>query len=182
MRLRPTVAPPRPPRPAARPVWSATGGAAVLDAEPPVNVDVGPGGEWPRQVELILSALETGEARAEAPPPPQQGTFAASERRVSRRDAYRVRAWLRLFSDGPVAPPRPLLTRDVGNRGLGLIKPQRLPQGYRGVVELAGPDGRPNSVQCTLIRCRQAAPGWFEGCLAFNRDQPGLVPQTAENG
>jgi hypothetical protein len=26
-------------------------------------------------------------------------------------------------------------------------------------------------VPCTLLRCRQASPGWFEGCLHFNREQ-----------
>jgi hypothetical protein len=180
MRLRPPAAAPRKAAAAAAsvvPVWSSTGGAAVLDAEPPANVEVGPAGEWPSQVELILSALETGEARAEGV------NAAATDRRAGRRVAYRVRAWLRLFSDGPDAPPRPLFTRDVGNRGLGFITPQRLPLGYGGMVELVGPDGRANSVQCTLIRCRQAAPGWFEGCLSFNREQPGLVPAGgAENG
>jgi hypothetical protein len=27
-------------------------------------------------------------------------------------------------------------------------------------------------VHCTLLRCREAAPGWFEGSVYFNREQP----------
>lgn len=157
--------------------FSNSGSAVATAATAELDPVAGPGREtaWPGQVELILSALETGLHRAGGP----AGSIAApdEERRLARRTPYRVRAWLRLFSDGRDAPPRPLFTRDVGARGLGFITPQRLPLGYGGLVELAAPDGRAASVHCTLVRCRQAAPGWFEGCLAFNREQPDLVPE-----
>ena len=70
-----------------------------------------------------------------------------------------------------VTPPWLLYTRDINPRSLGFVTSHRLPLGYGGVIELPGPDGEPVSVHCTLLRCRQAAPRWFEGCLYFNREQ-----------
>ena len=114
---------------------------------------------WPPQAELILSALETG----------QHGR---RDRRAARRNPYRVRARLRLFSDPPLASPWTLYTRDVHARGLGFITPHRLPLGYGGLVELPGLDGGVVTINCTLLRCREAAPGWYEGSVYFNREQP----------
>lgn len=123
---------------------------------------------WPAQVEMILSAIDAG-----AHP-------AAIERRTARRHSYRVRGWLHLFSDGHDAEPRVLYTRDVHARGLGFITPHRLPLGYGGRVHLPLPDGAGTlKIHCTLLRCREAAPGWYEGSLYFNREQPHLVPEPA---
>lgn len=124
---------------------------------------------WPAQAELVLSALEAGQFG-----PVRAG--AAANRRALPRRPYRVRAALRLFSDADQTPPRPLFTRDIHARGLGFITPHRLPLGHGGVVELPTADGgRTVTVACTLLRCREAAPGWFEGSLYFNRDQPEFV-------
>ena len=112
---------------------------------------------WPAQVELILSAMDA------ARPP--------DERRSAGRTPYRVRAELRLFSDPPDAPPWMLYTRDVDARGVGFITPHRLPLGYGGHIELFTPRGVRQRIACTLFRCREAAPGWYEGALYFNRDQ-----------
>jgi hypothetical protein len=52
------------------------------------------------------------------------------------------------------------------------------------MVELLDPFGNEISVNCTLYRCRLAAPGWFEGALYFNRDQwvfQELIEQQAVN-
>ena len=38
-------------------------------------------------------------------------------------------------------------------------------------LELPCPDGNLISIACTLLRCREAAPGWFEGAVCFNREQ-----------
>ncbi|HSV14825.1 MAG TPA: hypothetical protein VLI90_11230, partial [Tepidisphaeraceae bacterium] len=65
-----------------------------------------------------------------------------------------------------------LYTRDVNGRGLGFVTAHRLPLGYGGVIELPGPLGEPLTIHCTLLRCREAAPGWFEGSVYFNREQP----------
>jgi hypothetical protein len=113
----------------------------------------------PPQVELILSAIETGRHRPD-------------ERRQTRRTRYRVRGRLRLFSDGPDGSPWTVYTRDVHARGLGFVTPHRLPLGYGGFIELPHPDGGVMTITCTLSRCRQAAPGWYEGTVHFNREQP----------
>jgi hypothetical protein len=123
------------------------------------------GEAWPAEVELILSAMESGRHGAPAAP---------DERRAMARIPHRVRGRLKLFSDTPDVSPRVIYTRDRHARGLGFITPQRLPLGHGGFVEFAGPDGRPRRIQCTVQRCREAAPGWFEGAVCFNREQPEL--------
>ncbi|MDB5292739.1 MAG: hypothetical protein JWL69_3980 [Phycisphaerales bacterium] len=114
---------------------------------------------FPAQVELILSAIEAGQ-------------HSRRERRTVSRIPYRAQAKLQLFSDHPNSPAWTLYTRDVNRRGLGFISPHRLPLGYGGLIELRTPDGRVQSIHCTLVRCREAAPGWFEGSLHFSREQP----------
>jgi hypothetical protein len=133
-------------------------------------------------VDLILSALDAARARNEpvraaepaacaAARPAPGGAVADIDRRLIYRIPYHVRAHLRLFSDGAGEPPWTLYTRDVDPRGLGFITPHRLPLGYGGWVELFTPRGHKTRIQCTLLRCRQAVNGWFEGHLAFNRPQ-----------
>jgi hypothetical protein len=111
----------------------------------------------PAAAAMVISALEAG-------------TNDENRRKV-RRAPYRVGAKLKLFSDQQPTPPWQLYVRDVNFRGLGFVTAHRLPLGYGGVIELPTPDGETLSVHCTLLRCRQAAPGWFEGCLYFNREQ-----------
>jgi len=33
------------------------------------------------------------------------------------------------------------------------------------------PGGDIRTIACTLLRCREAAPGWYEGRMYFNRQQ-----------
>jgi hypothetical protein len=94
-----------------------------------------------------------------------------ANRRLGSRLPYRVRAQLKLFSDKSGTEPYVLYTRDVDPRGMGFITPHRLPLGYGGEVELFTPRGNKIRVHCTLLRCRQAAPGWYEGAATFNREQ-----------
>lgn len=124
-------------------------------------------GKFPPHVELILSALETGQ-------------HTKQERRETARSPFRTEATLRLFSDLPDTPPWSLYTRDANPRGIGFISSHRLPLGYGGVVELQAPDGNTMQIQCTLIRCREAAPGWYEGALHFNREQPEFCPDESK--
>jgi hypothetical protein len=112
----------------------------------------------PAEVAMVMSALEAG-------------SHADENRRSTPRISYRVPADLKLFSDQQPTPPWRLYIRDINIRSLGFVTAHRLPLGYGGVIELPGPDGETISVHCTLLRCRQAAPGWFEGCLYFNREQ-----------
>jgi hypothetical protein len=114
-------------------------------------------GPWPPQVDLILSALDTGQH--------------CPTGRRHRRRPYRVIAGLHLFSDAPNAPPWLLYIRDSSARGLGFITPHRLPLGHGGQVELPEPAGLKLFIDCTLSRCRVTAPGWYEGALHFNREQ-----------
>ncbi|MDB5321001.1 MAG: hypothetical protein JWN40_2632 [Phycisphaerales bacterium] len=112
----------------------------------------------PQEVEFILSALEVGEHGGQ------------SRRRLPRR-IYRVAASLRLFSDPPQVPPWTLFVRDVNTQGLGFVTRHRLPLGYGGILTIASPKGRAMRIDCTLLRCREAVQGWFEGSMYFNREQ-----------
>lgn len=153
-------------------------GKALVDKGPPVRpaprhaavvVARSSMEDWPPQAELVLSAIEAGQFRG-APAAP------GSERRSSRRAGFRVLAQLRLYSDNPGEPGRAIYTRDIHPRGLGFITPHRLPLGHGGLIDLPTPAGKIVSIPCTLLRCREAAPGWYEGSVYFNRDQHGLVP------
>jgi hypothetical protein len=127
--------------------------------------------DWPPQAELVLSAIEAGQ-HANVP-------AKGADRRVGRRTSFRVRAQLRLYSDNAGEPGRVIYTRDIHARGLGFITPHRLPLGHGGLVDLPTPGGKIVTIPCTLLRCREAAPGWYEGSVYFNRDQHGLVPRSA---
>ena len=126
----------------------------------------GPAEAWPPGVDLILSAIDAG--RHDEP----------CDRRAMPRHSYRVRGWLRLFSDGRDADARPVYTRDANPRGLGFITPGRLPLGYGGTIELPDGDGGTAVVHCTVLRCREASPGWFEGSVYFNREQSALFEKS----
>lgn len=114
---------------------------------------------WPAEADLIISALDAGRAGG------------IPDRRRVRRVPYRVPAILRLFSDLPDTDPWTLYTRDIDRRGVGFITRHRLPLGYGGMIRLPLPDGDFLEAHCTLLRCREAAPGWYEGALYFNREQ-----------
>jgi hypothetical protein len=113
----------------------------------------------PADAAMVISALEAGDHSCE-------------ERRLTRRISYRTTTQIRLFRDGPTDPGRIVYTRDINRRGLGFVTSHRLPLGYGGIVRLPDERGEQRDVHCTLLRCREAAPGWFEGSVYFNRDQP----------
>ena len=119
----------------------------------------------PTEAEFILSALEAGQ-------------FSGATRRKSDRVAYRVCAYLKLFSDQAQQPPWPIYIRDVTPKGLGFITRHRLPLGYGGILTLPKPGGKTIKLDCTLLRCRPAVEGWFEGSMYFNREQAWLVEEV----
>lgn len=121
----------------------------------------------PPEVEFILSALEAGR-------------HGGTSRRNQERRAYRVAARLKLFSDTPQTEPWVLYTRDVSHQGLGFVTRHRLPLGYGGIITVVNPQRKEVKIDCTLLRCREAVNGWFEGSMYFNREQPGFHPDFLE--
>jgi|GEM_PF-1220642 len=115
----------------------------------------------PQDVDLLITAMEAGGHRA-------------GDRRAQARTPWRVQASVRLFVDRPGHPARVIFTRDIHSRGLGFVTRDRLPLGYGGVVDLPTHDGSLLSIACTILRCRQAAPGWYEGLVYFNREQTAM--------
>jgi hypothetical protein len=115
--------------------------------------------DWQGAAGMVLTSLEAGSWR--------------ENQREQLRSAYRVKAALRLFAEPPPAPARILYTRDVDHRGIGFVTRDRLPLGYGGIIRLPSnrTPGKIINIPCTLYRCREAAPGWYEGALHFNRDQ-----------
>lgn len=118
---------------------------------------------WPREVDLILSAMEAATDES------------LLNRRQQTRQSYRVRAELSLFAYGPLVPPIILYTRDVSPEGLGFITRERVTLGYNGMVKFVAPNGETISAQCAVYRCREAVNGWYEGSLTFAVEQPLLA-------
>jgi len=115
--------------------------------------------EIPPQVAMILSAMDAGR-------------HPIVDRRHKRRTRLRVQGRLRLFSEATTAAPRTLFTRDAHARAMGFVSPGRLPLGYGGTLEIPNPDGGVLSIACTVIRCREAVEGWYEGSISFSKTQP----------
>jgi hypothetical protein len=115
-------------------------------------------GGLPQEVEFILSALEAAQ-------------FSGKSRRTTARLHYRAEASIKLFSDTPQAPPWTIYVRDISPKGLGFVTRHRLPLGYGGILTIVGPHGKTVKIDCTLLRCREAVQGWFEGSMYFNREQ-----------
>lgn len=112
----------------------------------------------PPEVDLIISAMEAG-------------GHVGMRQRTPLRTSWRVQATVRLFIDQPGHPSRTVFSRDISPRGIGFVTTDRLPLGYGGVVDLPAKDGTIVSVACTVLRCRQATGGWYEGFIYFNREQ-----------
>jgi hypothetical protein len=120
--------------------------------------------DLPPEAEFILSALEAGQ-------------YSGATRRKNDRVQHRVCAYLKLFSDQTQAPPWAIYVRDLTPKGLGFITRHRLPLGYGGILTLPKPGGKTIKLDCTLLRCRPAVEGWFEGSMYFNREQAWLVEE-----
>ena len=116
------------------------------------------GAPFPAEVEFLISALEAG-------PKP------LIDRQKARRSQYRVRATLKLFSDAPEAKPALLYTRNVTSQALAFLTNDILTLSHGGILRIPSPSGEVLKINCTVLRCREAAPGWFEGAVYFNRDQ-----------
>ena len=124
---------------------------------------------FPNEVEFILSALEAG------PRPPL-------ERHRLVRSVYWTRALLRLFSDPANGRPHLLYTRDVSTGALGFLASRPVTLSHGGVVNIRSPFGKVMDVSCTVLRCREVVPGWFEGSVYFNRPQNLFTPENIRAG
>jgi hypothetical protein len=114
---------------------------------------------FPAEVEFLISALEAG-------PKP------LIDRQKETRTQYRVRATLKLFSDAPDAKPALLYTRNVTTHALAFLTNDVLTLSHGGILRIPTPSGEIVKINCTVLRYREAAPGWFEGAVYFNREQP----------
>ena len=114
---------------------------------------------FPAEVEFLISALEAG-------PKP------LIDRQKARRSQYRVRATLKLFSDAPDSKPALLYVRNVTSQALAFLTNDVLTLSHGGVLNIPSPSGEILKLNCTVLRYREAAPGWFEGAVYFNREQP----------
>jgi hypothetical protein len=126
------------------------------------------GRDVPPEVHLIISAMEAA------------GSTSLKERRGPTRWPFRARAHLYLFSDAPGTSPWTIYTRNANSRGVGFVTTLPLPLSHGGWVELVDSTGQHRSIHCTLSRCSEAARGWYEGALLFNREQRWFDPQTPE--
>jgi len=113
----------------------------------------------PPEVRMMMTAMDTGKG------------CPTSDRRRESRVTHRTRAMLYLFCNSSAGVPCVLYTRDACPRGLGFLTNRPLPLGYGGRLDLISPQGVPMRIQCTVSRCREVAPGWFEGAVNFNRCQ-----------
>ncbi|HZZ45053.1 MAG TPA: hypothetical protein VFE58_19105 [Tepidisphaeraceae bacterium] len=125
--------------------------------------------EVPGDLDFILSALEAG------------ATSAQMDKRQGFRIPYRAVGKLKLYS-AQNGERVTVYTRDVCPRSLGFVSQEQLPLGYGGILELKGPDGREMRLDVTLLRCREAVPGWFEGALYFNRQQIDFSAEEIRRG
>lgn len=115
--------------------------------------------QWPADVDLICSAMDA--ARTAGDP----------QRRRAPRRPHRVIA--RLLVHGESDPVR-IYTRDCDATHVGFVTERPLPMGFNATVEFAAPDGSLMSAACTVSRCRECVPGWFEGALKFAKAIPSL--------
>ena len=113
---------------------------------------------FPSDVEFMISALEAG------PKPP-------IDRQKFKRVKYRVRSLLRLYSEGAEAPPILMYTRNISNQAVGFLCPRLLPLSHGGIVMIPNLNGDLEKIACVVLRCREAAPQWYEGALHFVRAQ-----------
>jgi len=113
---------------------------------------------FPKEVEFVISALEAGHRPL-------------VDRHKVKRSPYHVRAELKLFSDPAGQPPYLLFTRHISPKAVGFLCKTYLALSHGGVLRIPGPNGKVMEIYCTVLRCREAGPGWYEGAIYFNREQ-----------
>ncbi|MEM8873612.1 MAG: hypothetical protein AAGD32_05070 [Planctomycetota bacterium] len=118
---------------------------------------------------MVITALEAGRGQ----------TFSYNRPKGDRRDVARLQhravAHIRLFADAEGTDAWVVYTRDIDHQGIGFVSREPLPLGFKGIVEMMGPDDQPFSAACTVHRSRSCGEGWYEGALFFHNRRPDLV-------
>jgi len=114
---------------------------------------------WPADVREVLGSLE--------------GMFPPMmERRKVARDRYYAQATLVVEPSAPTPTRTPttqfVYIRDINIWAAGYITNQRLSAYGHATVSLVAPDGTLTTTRCMIRRCREFAPGWFDGVLEFD--------------
>jgi hypothetical protein len=65
----------------------------------------------------------------------------------------------------------------VSSQAVGFVTSHPLPLSHGGIVLIPRPRGEIEKTSCTVLRCRLAAPKWYEGAVYFNRPQECFSPE-----
>lgn len=103
------------------------------------------------------------------------------EQRVRPRIGYRVSAVLqRTTLEGEGYGQTALLhvyLRDINARGVGFVSRERVRVARDALLHLPLPEGQVHHVGGWILRCREVLPGWYEGAVLFDREQPEFSPE-----
>jgi hypothetical protein len=110
----------------------------------------------PRDVETAMAAVSSSTAVPE------------EERRTTARAEYRVDAHLRLLPEVDSEGERVIYTRDIDEWGIGFVTAFAFAPGRKAIVRLQAPSGKELLRRCTVLRCREILPGWFESAVALD--------------
>ena len=125
--------------------------------------------ELPEDVREVMEMLG-----GHAPP------AAVVDRRRSERVPHHVRAAMEI-DDALQHTRQTIYTRDVSSWGVGFISRVPLPTGANAMLHIAGVHGRTLQVMCSVIRCREVLPGWYEGAAVLFKEEP-MLSSTATSG
>jgi hypothetical protein len=97
-----------------------------------------------------------------------EGFAPRCERRKLRRTRYYTAAQMLVSLDGPAT----VYTRDVNPWLIGLVGNVHLDNYDHVMLHLPLPDQPAMEVECTVRRCQEFLPGWFDYALHFRHEQP----------
>jgi len=105
---------------------------------------------------------------------------AADERRRFSRATYVARATVELTDPMGHAHRIQLWSRDANQWGVGIVTRCTLPVGQSATLQIKGSDGVDIRARGCILRCREVLPGWYEGAVLFEHEQPSLAPATLD--
>ena len=110
----------------------------------------------PREIDSVIAAVSSNTGVPE------------EERRGGARADYRVDAHLRLLPEVNGEGERVVYTRDVDEWGIGFVTAFAFAPGRKAIIRLQAPCGKEILRRCTVLRCREILPGWFESAVALD--------------